>query len=203
MARDRTSEQERLAGERAHGRSGEDAVPVPERPPDAVPPDAGAPGGAVSRSADPSAARQKSGGEALGAEERRSGEDRRIIAERVEEERRQEARREADRAARARRQHVAARVTQGLDYVFYLLYGLLAIRFMLALLGASEAAGFVRFIHGITEPFYAPFGGIVARPSVNGGFLDFPLLIALLAYALLHLALRGLVRLVAGEPRRI
>jgi hypothetical protein len=38
---------------------------------------------------------------------------------------------------------------------------------------------------------------------VNGGFLDFPLLIALLAYALLHLALRGLVRLVAGEPRRI
>jgi YggT family protein len=86
------------------------------------------------------------------------------------------------------------------DYLFYLLYGLLAIRFLLMLLGAREGAGFVRFILGLTEPFYAPFSGIVARPSVNGGVFDFPLIIAMLAYALLHMAVRGLLRLLGGSP---
>jgi uncharacterized protein YggT (Ycf19 family) len=81
------------------------------------------------------------------------------------------------------------------------LYGLLGIRFVLALLGASETAGFVQFINALTNPFYAPFAGIVARPLVNGGVLDLPLVIALLAYLLLHVAVRGLLRLVAGERK--
>jgi uncharacterized protein YggT (Ycf19 family) len=70
---------------------------------------------------------------------------------------------------------------------------------VLSLLGAAETAGFVQFIHGVTNPFYAPFGGIVATPAINGGMLDFPIVIALLAYFLLHLAVRGLLRLLAGE----
>jgi hypothetical protein len=49
-----------------------------------------------------------------------------------------------------------------------------------------------------TQPFYAPFANIVARPSINGGVLDFPLITALLAYVLLHVAVRGLLRLLAG-----
>jgi YggT family protein len=131
--------------------------------------------------------------------ERRSGEERRVRDEAVEEERRMEARRARDRAARERRLRVLDRVTLGVDYAFYLLYGLLTVRFVLSLLGAAETAGFVQFIHGITGPFYAPFGGIVASPSVNGGVLDFPVVIALLAYVLLHLAVRGLLRVVAGD----
>lgn len=117
----------------------------------------------------------------------------------VEEERRLEARRVRDREARARRQRIMDQATLGADYLFYLLYGLLGIRFVLSLLGAAETAGFVQFIHGITAPFYAPFSGIVATPAVNGGTFDFPIVIALLAYFLLHLAVRGLLRLLAGD----
>jgi YggT family protein len=131
--------------------------------------------------------------------ERRTGEDRRVADEAVEEERRVEARRARDREARERRHRVIDRVTLGVDYAFYLLYGLLVVRFVLALLGAAETAGFVVFIQGITGPFYAPFSGIVSSPSINGGVIDFPLIIALLAYILLHIAVRGLLRLLAGD----
>jgi uncharacterized protein YggT (Ycf19 family) len=136
------------------------------------------------------------------AVERRAGEDRRVAALPVDTERRMAERRAAEKQAgieaRERRTYVVGRVTQGVDYLFYLLYGLLGIRFVLALLGASGQAAFVQFVNGLTQPFYGPFAGIVARPAVNGGVLDFPLLIAVLAYALLHMAVRGLLRLVAG-----
>jgi YggT family protein len=131
--------------------------------------------------------------------ERRTGEDRRVRDEQVEEERRVEARRARDRESRERRHRVIDRVTLGVDYAFYLLYGLLAVRFVLSLLGAAETAGFVVFIRGITDPFYAPFSGIVATPTINGGALDFPLIIAILAYILLHITVRGLLRLIAGD----
>jgi YggT family protein len=136
---------------------------------------------------------------ASGELDRRSGEERRVVHERVEEERRVEPRRAPDRAARERRRYVLDRVTLGVDYLFYLLYGLLAIRFVLGLLGAAETAGFVQFIRGMTDPFYAPFSGIVASPALNGGVMDFPIVIALLAYVLLHVAIRGLIRLLAGD----
>jgi YggT family protein len=134
--------------------------------------------------------------------ERRDGTERRVVEEPVDVERRQRERRAAREqeqlAARERRQYAVARATQAVDYLFILLYGLLGIRFVLGLLGASQQAGFVQFINGMTNPFYAPFANIVTRPSVNGGVLDFPLLIAVLAYALLHLAVRGLLRLFVG-----
>lgn len=91
------------------------------------------------------------------------------------------------------------RLTYAVDYVFYLLYGLLTIRLVLGLLGASEGAPFVRFIQGITGPFYAPFEAIVSRPTVDGGYLDFPVVIAILAYVLLHTAVRGLIRVAQGR----
>jgi uncharacterized protein YggT (Ycf19 family) len=101
------------------------------------------------------------------------------------------------------RNYVVARVTQVVDYLFYLLYGLMGMRFLLALVGANQAAGFVQFVNGITQPFYAPFSGIVSRPAVNGGFFDFPLLIAVLAYVVLHVALRGLLRLLMTHERTV
>ncbi len=130
---------------------------------------------------------------------RRDGEDRRVREEPVDQDRRVEARRARDRDARDRRRNLIHRVTLGVDYLFYVLYGLLAVRFVLAVLGAAETAGFVQFIRGVTDPFYAPFSGIVGSPATNGGVLDFPLIIALLAYMLLHLAVRGLLRLLSGD----
>jgi uncharacterized protein YggT (Ycf19 family) len=135
--------------------------------------------------------------------ERRADTDRRVADEPVDHDRRVADRRALEEQAalesRERRNYAVARATQAVDYLFYLLYGLLGIRFVLALLGASEQAGFVQFVNGVTQPFYGPFAGIVSRPAVNGGFLDFPLLIAVLAYALLHMAVRGLLRLLASR----
>ncbi len=98
----------------------------------------------------------------------------------------------------------AARISQVIDYVFYLLYALLGMRFLLALLAARSTAGFVQFIVTITNPFYAPFKGIVASPSTNEGHtLLLPIVIAIIAYVILHLAINGLLRMVAHRKTAI
>jgi uncharacterized protein YggT (Ycf19 family) len=89
-----------------------------------------------------------------------------------------------------------ARASQVVDYLFSLLYGLLAIRLLLALIGARESNGFVQFIEAVTNPFYSPFRGIVASPTAEGGFtLAIPIIIAIIGYVLLHAAIRGLLRM--------
>lgn len=91
-----------------------------------------------------------------------------------------------------------ARISQFVDYAFFLLYALLLVRFVLALLAAKSNNGFVQFIKTISAPFYAPFTNIVPSPSTEGGFtLALPIVIALIAYAILHLAINGLLRIIA------
>lgn len=97
-----------------------------------------------------------------------------------------------------------ARVSQVVDYIFYLIYALLAIRLVLALLAARKSAGFVQFIYSVTDPLYAPFRGIVASPSAEGGYtLALPIVIALIVYALLHAGINGLFRLFAHRKTEI
>ena len=94
------------------------------------------------------------------------------------------------------RGRVLARVSQIVDYVFYVIYSLLGIRLILALFAARQSAGFVQFIYSITDPLYAPFRGIVPSPSVEGGFtLALPIVIALVVYMLVHLGINGLLRI--------
>ena len=97
-----------------------------------------------------------------------------------------------------------ARVSQVVDYIFFVLYALLGLRFLLALLAARSSAGFVRFIVAVTDPFYRPFRGIVASPSTDSGHtLMVPLIIAIVVYLLLHLAINGLLRIVAQRKTAI
>lgn len=89
-----------------------------------------------------------------------------------------------------------ARISQIVDYIFFLIYGLLAIRLMLALFAAKSNAGFVQFIRSITDPFYAPFKGIVPSLSAEGGFtLALPIIVAIVVYMMVHLAINGLLRI--------
>lgn len=91
-----------------------------------------------------------------------------------------------------------------IDYVFGLIYGLLAIRLVLALMAARSGNGFVHLIQVITNPFYGMFRGIVPSPSVDGGFtLALPILIAMAVYALLHMAINGLLRTIAHRKTEI
>ena len=97
-----------------------------------------------------------------------------------------------------------ARVSQVVDYIFYLIYALLGMRFLLALLAARSTAGFVRFIVAVSNPFYEPFRGIVASPRTDGGHtLLLPIVIAMVAYVLLHLLVNGLLRLLAHRKTEI
>jgi hypothetical protein len=97
-----------------------------------------------------------------------------------------------------------ARVSQIIDYIFFLIYALLGMRFLLGLLAARSSAGFVRFIVAVTNPFYEPFRGIVASPRTDGGHtLLLPIVIALVAYLLLHLAINGLLRMLAHRKTAI
>ncbi len=88
-----------------------------------------------------------------------------------------------------------ARVSQVIDYIFFIIYGLLTIRLLLALFAARSSADFVQFIQAITNPFYAPFKGIVPSPSVDGFTLALPIIVALVVYLLLHLAINGFLRI--------
>ena len=98
----------------------------------------------------------------------------------------------------------AARISQVVDYIFYVIYALLGMRFLLALLAARSNAGFVRFIVAVTDPFYAPFRGIVSSPSTDSGHtLMLPIIVAIIAYILLHLGINGLLRLMAHRKTEV
>ena len=97
-----------------------------------------------------------------------------------------------------------ARVSQIVDYIFYVIYALLGMRFLLALLAARSTAGFVRFVVAVSNPFYEPFRGIVASPRTDGGHtLLLPIVIAIVVYVLLHLGINGLLRMFAHRKTAI
>lgn len=98
----------------------------------------------------------------------------------------------------------AARWSQFIDYAFYVIYSLLGIRLVLALIAANSSSGFVRLIRGVTDPFYAPFRGIVASPSTEAGnMLVLPIGIALVVYVMLHLGINGLLRMVGHRKTKV
>lgn len=102
------------------------------------------------------------------------------------------------------RGRAAARISQVVDYVFFLIYGLLGIRLLLVLFAARESAGFFQLIKSVTDPIYAPFRGIVPSLSTSEGFtLALPIVVALVVYMLLHLAINGLLRMVAHRKVEI
>lgn len=102
------------------------------------------------------------------------------------------------------RGRTAARISQIVDYIFFVIYGLLTIRLLLELFAARESAGFVKFIKSATGIFYAPFQGIVASPRTAEGFtLALPIIVAIVVYMLLHLAINGLLRMFAHRKTAI
>lgn len=109
-----------------------------------------------------------------------------------------ETEREVERA------RVVARISQIVDYIFFLVYGLLAVRLLLELFAARESAGFFQFIKTVTDPFYSPFRGLMASPTTAEGFtLALPIVVAIVVYMLLHLAINGLLRMFAHRKTAV
>jgi uncharacterized protein YggT (Ycf19 family) len=102
-----------------------------------------------------------------------------------------------------RRSRLLARMSQVIDYVFYVVYVLLAVRLGLALIAARSSNGFVELIRTVTDPFYSMFRGIVASPTAGGYTLVVPILIAIGVYLLFHVGITRLLRLIAHRRTAI
>ena len=100
-----------------------------------------------------------------------------------------------DTEAELARSRTMARVSQVVDYLFYVVYGLIGLEIALELLGARQSSGFKRFLDTLTAPLLAPFKGVLPDPSVGAFQLMMSYLVALAVYVLLHLAINGLLRL--------
>ena len=95
------------------------------------------------------------------------------------------------------RGRTAARSSQVVDYVFYLIYGVIVLQFLLKLMGARPGNGFVQFINAVSWPLLAPFERIVGTPSAGAVQIQLSYLFALAVYIALHLAINGIFRLIA------
>ena len=95
------------------------------------------------------------------------------------------------------RGRTAARVSQIVDYLFYIIYGLIGLQFVLRLMGARPGNDFVQFVAGVSWPLLASFERIVGTPSVGAFQIQLSYLLALLVYILLHIAINGVFRIIA------
>jgi hypothetical protein len=103
----------------------------------------------------------------------------------------------AETDAELERQRRFARIRQFVDYAFSLAYGLLALRFVLGLIGARQGAGFARLVNTLSAPLYAPFRGILPTEDIDQGFVfSSSILLAILVYVLAHASIKGLLRLI-------
>lgn len=81
------------------------------------------------------------------------------------------------------RMNVAERV---IWLIVGVIMGLLALRFLLRLLGANQNNGFADFIYSISQPFASPFFGLFNYTADLGrGRFEFETLVAILVYGLL------------------
>jgi hypothetical protein len=88
------------------------------------------------------------------------------------------------------------------DYLFFLLYGVIGLQIILELAGAHEASGFMQFLNKVNYPFLNPFVGMFSDPILRGRFhLRISFLVALCIYLFLHLAVLGLFRLFERSKR--
>src|ERR1700736_723445 len=78
---------------------------------------------------------------------------------------------------------------------------LLAIRFLLKLLGGSTVSGFVTFMYNITQPLVAPFHGIFNTAVQGRSILEPESLVAIAIYSLIGWGIVSLIRMMTRARR--
>ncbi len=91
-------------------------------------------------------------------------------------------------------------------FIVGLMAVLLAIRFVLLLVGANESAGFAQLIYALTGWMVAPFAGLFGRhityPGAAGtGVLEFESLVAIVVYILIGWLITKVAELMLGTNR--
>jgi len=102
-----------------------------------------------------------------------------------------------------KRARTTARFSQVIDYLFYVVYGLITLQIIFDLFGARRNNGFRNLIDTLSSPFLAPFRNLFPDPASGQFQFRFSYVAALLIYILLHLAVNGLLRVVAHRKTAI
>lgn len=92
------------------------------------------------------------------------------------------------------------RAVQVIWFITSVVTVLIAIRFVLKVLGASLQSGFVTFIYGMTDALVAPFRAIFPGVSTQSSTVDVASLVAIVVYALVGWGLVAMVKLITA-PR--
>lgn len=87
--------------------------------------------------------------------------------------------------------------------LFGILFVLIALRVLLLLVVANQSNAIVDFIYGVTEPFVAPFRGILSIDVVSPGgasALDVGALVALVGWFLIYLLVMAILGIADRRP---
>ena len=100
----------------------------------------------------------------------------------------------------AERRQTLFQITRIVWSILVFLEVLLGLRFMLKLIAANPDSGFAALMYGITNPFIAPFAGLIATPTSGGTILEATTLIAMVIYALIFWGIVSVIRIVTDRP---
>lgn len=78
-------------------------------------------------------------------------------------------------------------------WVFGAIDVLIGLRFVLKLVGANAAAGFVQLVNGISEVFMAPFVAVLGTTRADGAVFEWSALVAIAVYALVAWGITALI----------
>ena len=85
-------------------------------------------------------------------------------------------------------------------YILGVIEVLLALRFVLRMLGANAQTTFVQFIYSISAVFMAPFSSIFKTTVTEGAKFEWSILVAMAVYALVAWGIVALINVIS--PRR-
>ena len=108
-----------------------------------------------------------------------------------------------DTETEVKRASTLARISQVIDYIFYVAYGLIGLQIIFDLFGARRSNGFRSFIDAISSVWLAPFRNLFPDPASGRFQIRFSYIAALFIYVLLHLAINGLLRMMAHRKTAI
>ena len=101
----------------------------------------------------------------------------------------------------AERRIFTFKATQVIWLLLSIFEALLALRFVLKLIGANPASPFAVALYGFTGLFLYPFATLIGTPAMGGMELEISTLIAMAVYALIGWALERLIWVIFYRPR--
>jgi hypothetical protein len=86
------------------------------------------------------------------------------------------------------------------SYILGVIEVILALRFILALLGANRANDFANFVFSVSQPLVQPFFSLFGyRPHYGASKLEMYTWVAMIVYAIIAWGIISLIRLPRGE----